>query len=431
MSVIQQVCAREILDSRGNPTVEVDVRLESGSWGRAGVPSGASTGTHEAHELRDGDKGRFLGKGVLRAVSHVNGELADQIRGISFSSQKDLDQCLISHDGTANKSNYGANAILGISLAFAKAQSAERGQLLFEALGSEGSYKLPVPLMNVLNGGVHANNSIDVQEFMLVPIYGDSFKESLRAGCEVFHSLKKLLDEKGHSTAVGDEGGFAPQLKSNEEALDYLVRAVEAAGYRLGDDIQIALDVAATELFQGNIKRGAQGGVYEWESKKISFYELGEIYSKWANQYPLVSIEDGFSEDDWEAWKWLTKSQGRKMQLVGDDLFVTQTKRLERGIKEGAANSILIKINQTGTLTEAREAVNRACEAGFSNVISHRSGETEDSSISDLAVAWGAQQIKTGSPCRGERIAKYNQLLRIEEILGPKAEFWGTKAFLF
>ena len=389
-------------------------------------------GAHEAHELRDEDRERFLGKGVLRAVSHVNRELADQIRGISFSSQKDLDQCLISHDGTTNKSNYGANAILGISLAFAKAQAGERGQLLFESFGSEGGYKLPVPLMNVLNGGVHANNSIDVQEFMLVPICGDSFKESLRVGCEVFYSLKKLLDEKGHSTAVGDEGGFAPQLKSNKEALDYLARAVEAAGYRLGDDVQIALDVAATELFRGSMGReDAQGGIYEWESQKISFHELGEIYSKWANQYPLISIEDGFSEDDWEAWKWLTKSQGKKMQLVGDDLFVTQTKRLERGIREGAANSILIKINQTGTLTEARDAVNRASEAGFSNVISHRSGETEDSSIADLAVAWGAQQIKTGSPCRGERTAKYNQLLRIEEVLGTRAEFWGAKAFLF
>ena len=423
MSVIKDVHAREILDSRGNPTVEVDIRLDSDSLGRAGVPSGASTGAHEAHELRDtNDKNRFEGKGVLQAVSHVNKEIANKIRGASFSSQADLDKALILYDGTTNKSNLGANAILGVSLAFAKAQANEEKQFLFESLGNQNSYRLPVPLMNVLNGGVHANNSIDVQEFMIVPVCGDSFKESLRAGCEVFYSLRKLLDDKGFSTAVGDEGGFAPQLKSNEEALEYLARAIEGTRYQLGEDIKIALDVASTELLKD--------GYYEWESRKISFQELNEIYGQWAKRYPLVSIEDGFGEDHWEAWKQLTQSYGDKMQLVGDDLFVTQTQRLEKGIREGAANSILIKINQTGTLTEACQAVNMAKEAGFSNVISHRSGETEDSSIADLAVAWGVQQIKTGSPCRGERTAKYNQLLRIEEALGSRAEFWGTQAFL-
>lgn len=423
LSKIQQVSAREILDSRGHPTVEVDIVFESGAWGRAAVPSGASTGAHEAHELRDGVKDRFLGKGVLKAVNHVNEDIAAQIKGASFSSQSELDEILITHDGTENKSKYGANAILGVSLAFAKARACEEKQLLFEFLvEGEENFKLPVPLMNILNGGVHANNAIDVQEFMLAPVCGGSFRESLRAGCEVFQHLKQLLNENGHSTAVGDEGGFAPQLKSNEEAMDYVARAIERAGYRLGDDIQMAVDVAATELFRE--------GVYQWESGKVSAQELGEIYDRWTNKYPLISIEDGFSEDDWEGWRIFTQSHGEKIQLVGDDLFVTQTKRLERGLVEGAANSILIKVNQTGTLTEACQAVDRAKSVGFTTVISHRSGETEDSTIADLAVAWGSQQIKTGGPCRGERTAKYNQLLRIEEKLGSRAEFWGPKAFL-
>ena len=421
---IQKVYAREILDSRGNPTVEVDLELASGARGRAAVPSGASTGAHEAHELRDRDKGRFLGKGVLKAIGHVNKGLANNLMGVSFSSQKELDGALISYDGTENKSHCGANAILGISLAFAKARAREKDQFLFKSLvgDSHGGVKLPVPLMNVLNGGAHANNAIDIQEFMLAPVCGGSFKESLRAGCEVFQHLKKLLNERGHSTAVGDEGGFAPRLKSNKEALDYVVWAVEKAGYRLGEDIKIALDVAATEFFKG--------GVYEWESQRLSAQDLGEIYRGWANQYPLVSIEDGFSEDDWDGWKWFTQSDGGRMQLVGDDLFVTHTKRLQRGITEGAANSILIKVNQTGTLTGACEAVSMAREAGFTTIMSHRSGETEDAIIADLAVALGSQQIKTGSSCRGERTAKYNQLLRIEEVLGSQAEFWGTNAFL-
>lgn len=421
MPTIQRICAREILDSRGHPTVEVDLAFASGAWGRAAVPSGASTGAHEAHELRDGDKDRFLGRGVLKAINNVNEGVAPRMIGASFSSQRELDQVLISYDGTNNKSNYGANAILGVSLAFAKAKACEEQQLLFESLGGGRSVKLPVPLMNILNGGAHANNAIDVQEFMLAPVCGGSFKESLRAGCEVFQYLKKLLDENGHSTAVGDEGGFAPQLNSNKEALDYIVRAVERAGYRLGEDIKIAVDVAATELFKD--------GSYQWESQRISAHELGEIYGGWVNQYPLISIEDGFSEDDWESWKSFTRSYGERIQLVGDDLFVTHTKRLEQGIADGAANSILIKVNQTGTLTETCEAVSMASAAGFTTVMSHRSGETEDTTIADLAVALNSQQIKTGSPCRGERTAKYNQLLRIEELLGSKVEFWGADAF--
>lgn len=425
--MIQQVHAREILDSRGNPTVEVDLTLKSGAWGRAAVPSGASTGAHEAHELRDGDEKRFLGKGVLKAIAHVNEDMAPKLTEALFSSQRELDEFLIAHDGTTNKSNCGANAILGVSLAFAKAKAHEKQQFLFESLegeklSSEKEVYLPVPLMNILNGGAHANNGIDVQEFMLAPVCGGSFKESLRAGCEVFQHLKKLLDKEGHSTAVGDEGGFAPPLQSNEEALDYVARAVEKAGYRLGDDIQMAIDVAATELFNE--------GTYQWESRKVSAHELGEIYSHWANKYPLISIEDGFSEDDWEGWQSFTQSHGERIQLVGDDLFVTHTQRLQRGITEKAANSILIKVNQTGTLTEACKAVHLAQAAGFTTVMSHRSGETEDATIADLAVALGSQQIKTGSPCRGERTAKYNQLLRIEEALGPKAKFWGKEAFL-
>ncbi len=432
MSTIQHIHGREILDSRGNPTVEVHLRLVSGAWGQASVPSGASTGSHEAHELRDGDMKRFLGKGVLKALNHIRGEITKSLEKREFSSQRDLDQALISLDGTKNKLRLGANGVLGVSMAFAKAvameqwqystgspqstvpfQSAEFSQpFLFESLAHEvnvKNFKLPTPLMNVFNGGAHANNGMDVQEFMLVPVGGDSFRENLRAGCEVFQNLKKLLDEKGHSTAVGDEGGFAPSLNSSEEALSYLAWAVEKSGYRLGEDIQMALDVAATELFQG------ETGAYSWGGKQISSDELGEIYSGWLKKYPLVSIEDGFSEDDWEGWKLFTQSHGNRVQIVGDDLLVTHTERLERGIDQKAANSILIKINQRGTLTEAWEAVKMAHKAGWTTVMSHRSGETEDATISDLAVAWACPQIKTGSPCRGERTAKYNQLLRIEE----------------
>ena len=417
---IRKIHAREILDSRGYPTLEVDLEFESKAWGRAAVPSGASTGSHEAYELRDGQKERFLGKGVLKAITHINKGLADKVVGTSFSTQRHWDQALIAHDGTPNKANCGANAILGASMAFARALASEVQKPLFECLGE--NTKLPVPLVNILNGGVHANNALDVQEVMLVPVLKASFRENLRAVCEIFQHLKILLDENSLATSVGDEGGLAPQLSSNEEALDFVARAIERAGYRLGDEIQMALDVAATELFKE--------GVYRWESQEISVHKLGEIYQRWIDKYPLISIEDGFSEDDWEGWKWFTKSHGKKIQLVGDDLFVTQIKRLERGIEQKTANSILIKVNQTGTLTEAYDTTKKAQEAGFTRVLSHRSGETEDTTIADLAVAWSCQQIKTGSPCRGERTAKYNQLLRIEEILGSRAEFWGRDAFL-
>lgn len=421
MAKIAKVFGREILDSRGNPTVEVDVTLDNGHYGRVGVPSGASTGAYEAHELRDKDPKRFLGKGVLKAVDNVNSILASALIGKNFTSVKDFDALLLEVDGTENKSNLGANAILGVSMAAAKAVAASEGVSLFRFLGGDKATKLPVPLMNVVNGGAHANNGMDVQEFMIAPVVGGRFSESLRAGSEIFHCLKKIIDEKGMPTAVGDEGGFAPNLAKNIEALQLIMQATEKAGYRPGEDVFLALDVASTELFKN--------GKYDWEGRQITAQELGEIYKSWAKEFPLVSIEDGFAEDDWDGWIAFTKDVGEKMQLVGDDLFVTNPKRLQDGIKRGAANALLVKVNQIGSLSETMKAVAMAQEANYRCVMSHRSGETEDATIADLAVALSTEQIKTGSLCRGERTAKYNQLLRIEEELGARAEYWGRRAF--
>ncbi len=421
MSTINAVFAREILDSRGNPTVEVDVLLASGVMGRAAVPSGASTGAHEAVELRDGDKARYLGKGVMKAVSSVNNVIADEITGLDAFDQEGLDKALVQIDGTENKAKLGANAMLGVSLATAKAAAQEAGLPLYRYVGGVAACRLPVPLMNILNGGAHADNGLDIQEFMIVPVVGGSFQESLRAGSEIFHTLKKILSGKGLSTGVGDEGGFAPKLKSNREALELVSEAVSAAGYKIGIDIFLALDVAATELYEG--------GKYRWEGKSLTGEELGNVYRQWAKDFALVSIEDGFSEDDWASWISFTKSEGSKMQIVGDDLFVTNPKRVARGIQEGAANALLVKVNQIGTLSETVEAVRLAGSNRMHTVMSHRSGETEDSTIADLAVALSCQQIKTGSLCRGERTAKYNQLLRIEEDLGATAKYWGRDAF--
>jgi len=410
---IQKVYSREVLDSRGFPTVEVDVTLESGVLGRAIVPSGASTGAHEACELRDGEK-RFGGKGVLKAVGHVNRTIASAFEGNGFSTQAELDTALIELDGTENKTKLGANGILGVSLAFARACALDSGQPLYQFLGGETANQLPIPLMNVINGGAHADNGLDVQEFMIVPRL-ETYSESLRAGSEIFHSLKSLLSKKGLTVAVGDEGGFAPKLGSNQEALEFLMRAIEAAGYKAGHDIFLALDVAATEFYKD--------GLYHWEGGKLSAAELSEVYGNWLKNFPLISVEDGLSEDDWEGWQTLTKLQGGKMQLVGDDLFVTNPKRLERGVSEKCANALLVKVNQIGTLTETRKAVSFAQESNYKTVMSHRSGETEDTFIADLAVALGCSQIKTGSLSRSERTAKYNQLLRIEEELGANAKF--------
>ena len=423
MPKIQKVHAREILDSRGWPTVEVEITLDNQILSRAAVPSGASTGAHEAHEHRDGDKKRYSGKGTLQAVSHVRNELAKALVGLDVSDQKKIDEALCSADGTPNKSKMGANAILGISLAAAKARAQTQNQWLFESLLEGRAPRLPVPLMNVMNGGAHANNGLDVQEFMIAPVGFASFTESLRAGSEIFHALKKIISEKGLSTAVGDEGGFAPQLKNNKQALELIMVAIEKAGYRAGENIYLALDVAATEFFHDNH--------YNWEGQKLTSEKMGDVYSAWCQEFPIRSIEDGFSEDDWSGWQSFTKKMGSQLQLVGDDLFVTNPKRLERGIAEKSANSILVKVNQIGSLTETRRAVEMALKANFHAVMSHRSGETEDTTIADLAVGLGCQQIKTGSLCRSERIAKYNQLLRIEEHLGAKAQFWGEKAFDF
>jgi len=420
MSEIIAVTAREILDSRGNPTIEVDVVTGMGNLGRAAVPSGASTGAHEACELRDNDKGRYLGKGVQKAVKNVKEILAPEILGLEVTDQVALDKTLLQVDGTENKTKLGANAILGVSLAAAKAAALDCGLPLFRYVGGSQAFRLPVPLMNVLNGGAHANNGLDVQEFMVVPTVGDSFSESLRAGSEIFNTLKKILSKKGLSTAVGDEGGFAPVLSGNEEALKLLMQAIEEAGYKAGEDIHLALDVAATELFEGN--------KYRWEGRQISGKDLQGIYQTWAEKYPLISIEDGFSEDDWDSWKSITADVGDKLQLVGDDLFVTNPKRLARGIKEKAANALLVKVNQIGSLSETAEAVSLAQRNRFKTVMSHRSGETEDATIADLAVGMNCHQIKTGSLCRGERTAKYNQLLRIEEMLGG-GQYWGKDAF--
>ena len=422
MSDIAAIQAREILDSRGNPTVEVDVVLSNGALGRAGVPSGASTGAHEAVELRDTTEKRYLGKGVRQAVENVNENIASEIIGMDAYDQTGVDRALREIDGTKNKAKLGANAILGVSLAVAKAAANSSGLPLYRYVGGTNACRLPVPLMNVLNGGAHADNGLDVQEFMIVPLVGNKFSESLRAGAEIFHTLKKILNKKGLATGVGDEGGFAPKLSGgNRQALELLMEAIEVAGYAAGKDIFLALDVAATELFKD--------GKYTWEGKSITGTQLGDIYRDWSKQFPLVSIEDGFSEDDWESWIAFNKADGKNLQLVGDDLFVTNPERVARGIKESAANALLVKVNQIGTLTETWEAVSLAQRAGFRTVMSHRSGETEDATIADLAVAMNCHQIKTGSLCRGERTAKYNQLLRIEEELGQVGQYWDRAAF--
>jgi enolase len=425
MASIQRVRAREILDSRGNPTVEVDVVTAEGVLGRAAVPSGASTGAYEAVELRDGGE-RFMGKGVQQAVANVNDTIGPEVAGLSVLEQRRLDALLIDLDGSPNKGHLGANAILGVSLAVAKAAAATLGLPLYRYLGGAHARTLPVPLMNILNGGEHADNSVDMQEFMIVPVGAGTFAEALRMGTEVFHTLKKLLKDGGYATALGDEGGFAPDLDSNEEAIETVVRAIEAAGYAPGDDIYIALDPASTEMVR-------EGGQYVfWKSDPENPKSSGEMVDYWAHwveQYPILSIEDAMGEDDWTGWQKLTDATGDGVQLVGDDLFVTNMERLGRGIEEGAGNSILIKFNQIGTLTETIDAIEMAHAAGFSAIISHRSGETEDTTIADLAVATGAGQIKTGSASRTDRTAKYNQLLRIEEQLGPDAHYPGLSAF--
>ncbi|HMD51270.1 MAG TPA: phosphopyruvate hydratase [Solirubrobacteraceae bacterium] len=422
MSQIERVGARQILDSRGNPTVEVEIGLRSGASGRAAVPSGASTGEFEATELRDGGE-RWGGLGVTKAVANVDGEIAERIAGIDAADQGGLDRALIELDGTANKSRLGANAILGVSLAAAHAQAAEEGLALWRYLGGESAGVLPVPMMNVLNGGAHADNKVDFQEFMVVPLGAESFSECLRMGAEVFHALKRTLHDRGLATAVGDEGGFAPDLASNEEALRMLLAGIEAAGYRPGEDVAIALDPAASELYRDG------GYVLEHEGRTLSSGEMASYWEDLAGRYPIVSIEDGMDEEDWEGWATLTERLGQKLQLVGDDVFVTNTERLRRGIEQGVGNSILIKVNQIGTLTETLAAITMAREAGYTAVISHRSGETEDVTIADLAVATGCGQIKTGAPSRSDRVAKYNQLLRIEEQLGADASFPGRTAF--
>ena len=420
---IQRVHAREVLDSRGQPTIEVDVVLKNGSLGRATVPSGASTGEHEAVELRDGDK-RFLGKGVERAVGNVNRILAPRLRGREAKDQEGIDRLMIELDGSPNKGNLGANAILGVSLAVAKAQARTEKLPLYRYLGGPRAKTLPVPMLNVLNGGVHADNNVDVQEFMVIPYGMESFAEALRAAAEIFQTLKKVLQSRGYSTSVGDEGGFAPRLKGNEEAIELILEAVAQAGYRTGDQVVLGLDVAASEFFEdGRYFFKKSDGV------RRGIEEMLRLYEDWAKKYPIISLEDPLGENDWDGWKMLTELLGDKIQIVGDDIFVTNKERLQRGIESGVANSILIKVNQIGTLSETLETMRLAKKTGYTTVISHRSGETEDSTISDLAVATNAGQIKTGAPCRGERTAKYNQLLRIEEELGRRAVFAGKKVF--
>jgi len=425
MTTIVDVFAREILDSRGNPTVEVDVVLESGIVGRAAVPSGASTGEHEAIELRDKDKNRFLGKGVLKAVANVNDVIADKVLGYDASEQAMLDKLMIDLDGTPNKGKLGANAILGVSLAAAKAAAETVGLPLYQYIGGVNAKKLPVPMMNILNGGSHADNNVDLQEFMITPAGANSFAEALRMGSEVFHHLKSVLKSKGYNTAVGDEGGFAPDLKSNEEAIDVILEAIGKAGYKAGSDIFLCLDPASSEFYNAEKKKY----ILASEKKELSAEQMVDFYADWVKKYPIISIEDGMAEDDWDGWKIMTDKLGDKIQLVGDDRFVTNTGRLSRGIEMGITNSILIKVNQIGTLTETLDAIEMAHKAGFTSVISHRSGETEDTTIADLAVAANTGQIKTGSASRSDRIAKYNQLLRIEEALGDMAIFPGLSAF--
>jgi enolase len=422
MSKIESIHARQILDSRGNPTVEVELVLRSGAHGRAAVPSGASTGEFEATELRDGGEA-YNGKGVTRAVANVNGEIAEALRGTDAEDQAAVDRALIELDGTANKSRLGANAVLGVSLAAAHAAAAEEGQPLWRYLGGEAAHVLPVPMLNVLNGGAHADNKVDFQEFMIVPHAAASFAECLRMGAEVFHALKATLHDRGLSTAVGDEGGFAPDLDSNEAALVMLMAAIERAGYRPDDDVAIALDPATSEIYSDGAYR------LEHEGRTLSAAELADYWADLAERYPILSIEDGMDEEDWAGWKTLTDRVGSRVQLVGDDLFVTNTERLQRGIDGGVANSILIKVNQIGTLTETLAAIKMARDAGYTAVMSHRSGETEDVTIADLAVATGCGQIKTGAPSRSDRVAKYNQLLRIEELLGSDASFPGRSVF--
>ena len=422
-TMIVDVKAREILDSRGNPTIEVDVLLDDGSFGRAAVPSGASTGAHEAVELRDTKAKRYMGKGVESAVKNVNDIIAAEVAGMDATAQEDVDQLMIELDGTANKGKLGANAILGVSMAVAKAAADSAGLPLYRYLGGCNANILPVPMMNILNGGKHADNNVDFQEFMIMPKGAESFPEALRMGAETFHTLKKVLASKGYSTSVGDEGGFAPSLKNNEEALEVIMDAIKKAGYKPGEDIAIALDPASTEMFDEKTK--TYSFFKSAPKKKVSSDEMIKHWQKWADKYPIISIEDGLAEDDWAGWAKLTKTLGGRIQLVGDDLFVTNTKRLEKGIEQNSANSILIKLNQIGTLTETFEAINMAKRAGWTAVISHRSGETEDTIIADLAVAAGVGQIKTGSVCRTDRICKYNQLLRISEDLGSAARYAG------
>lgn len=425
MTTIVDIVGREILDSRGNPTLEVEVELESGFIGRAAVPSGASTGEHEAVELRDGDKSRYMGKGVLKAVENVNDKIADELVEFDALDQAGIDQFLIELDGTPNKANFGANATLGVSMAVARAAANALGLPLYRYLGGTNARTLPVPMMNILNGGKHADNNVDFQEFMIMPVGAPNFREALRMGTEVFHSLKSVLGKKGYNTAVGDEGGFAPNLKSNDEALEVILQAIEKAGYKAGSDICLALDVASSEMFQ---KESGKYQFFKSDKSERTAAQMVDFYSNWVKQYPIISIEDGLDENDWEGWQLLTEAVGSKIQLVGDDLFVTNTERLAQGIEKGIANSILIKVNQIGTITETLDAIEMAKRASYTTVISHRSGETEDTTIADLAVATNAGQIKTGSASRTDRIAKYNQLLRIEEELGATSLFLGIAA---
>jgi enolase len=422
MSIITGIHARQILDSRGNPTVEAEVYTQNGAMGRAAVPSGASTGIHEAAELRDGDKKTYLGKGVLRAVENVNETIAEELNGWNVLDQAGIDAAMVALDGTPNKSNIGANAILAVSLAVAKAAAQESGMPLYRYIGGVNARTMPVPMMNILNGGAHADNSIDFQEFMVMPFGAESFSDGLRMGVEIFHHLKDVLKSKGYSTNVGDEGGFAPNIKSNEEAIETVLKAIEKAGYRPGEDVFIAMDAAASEFYD------EEKGLYIFkksDKRELTSEALVEYWAEWARKYPIVSIEDGFAEDDWKGWKGMTDAIGSKVQIVGDDLFVTNVNRLQRGINEGIANSILVKVNQIGTLTETINAVSMAHNSSYTSVMSHRSGETEDSTIADLAVALSCGQIKTGSASRSDRMAKYNQLLRIEESLGDNAIYQG------
>ena len=425
MSVIESVYAREVLDSRGNPTVEVEVALESGAFGRAIVPSGASTGAFEAVELRDGVKDRYIGKGVENAVKNVNEIIAPELEGMDAFNQPEIDAVMIELDGTKNKGKLGANAILGVSMAVARAAADEVGLPLYQYVGGINAKQLPVPMMNIINGGEHADNSVDVQEFMILPVGAKSFKEALRMGAEVFHALKKVLAERNLSCGVGDEGGFAPNLGSNKEALQLIVDAIKVAGYTPGEDVRLGLDVAATEMYDKETK------LYDLkhEGKKLTAEQMVDLYEEWVNEFPIVTIEDGLDEEDWDGWKILTERLGKRIQLVGDDLFVTNTERLERGIEKGVANSILIKVNQIGTITETLDAIEMAKRAGYTAVISHRSGETEDTTIADLAVAVNAGQIKTGAPSRTDRVAKYNQLLRIEDEIGETSRYCGMNSF--